>query len=77
MKNLNKLKGKESYNGISITDDYTVAERELVNDYRREAKELNANNEGKDYTFCVRGTPKNGLFIKKIKKPTTDLNPSL
>ena len=59
MRSLRNLKGKTDYNGISITDDHTVAERELISDYRRKAKELNAKNETGEYLFCVRGTPKN------------------
>ena len=68
MRSLPNLKGKTEYKGTSITDDYTVAERELIKEYRREAKELNAKNETGEYVFVVRGTPKNGLYHKKIKK---------
>jgi len=32
MRSLPNLKGKTEYKGTSITDDYTVAERELIND---------------------------------------------
>ena len=68
MRSLKNLKGNSQYKGISITEDYTVAERELIKDYRTEAKDLNARNECDDFFYCVRGTPKNGLYIKKIKK---------
>ena len=30
MKNLKNLKGNELYKGLSITEDYTVAEREMI-----------------------------------------------
>lgn len=71
MRSLKNLKGNSQYKGISITEDYTVAERELIKNYRTEAKDLNARNECEDFFFSVRGTPKNGLFIKKIKKVKT------
>ena len=68
MRSLRNLKGKCEYKGISITDDYTVTEREMIKDYKTEAKEMNAKNESEEFFFCVRGTPKNGLYIKKVKK---------
>jgi hypothetical protein len=77
MLSLPNLKGKTEYKGTSITDDYTVAERELINEYRREAKELNAKNETREYVFVVRGTPKNGLYHKKIKKTITVMSTNM
>ena len=71
MRSLRNLKGNSKYNGISITDDYTLAQREMINDYRTEAKEMNSKNENNEHYYCVRGTPKNGLFIKKVKKTAT------
>ena len=68
MRSLRNLKGKNEYKGISITDDYTVTEREMIKDYKTEAKDLNAKKESDDFFYCVRGTPKNGLYIKKVKK---------
>lgn len=71
MRSLRNLKGNTEYNGISITDDYTLSQREMINDYRKEVKEMNSKNENSEYFYCVRGTPKNGLFIKKMKKTAT------
>ena len=68
MRSLPNLKGKCEYKGISITDDYTVTEREMIKDYKKEAKEMNAKNKSEEFYFCVRGTPKNGLYIKKVKR---------
>ena len=67
MSNLKKLKGQTSYHGISVTEDYTLAERELINQYREEAKTMNAE-ENEDYYFAVRGSPRTGLSIKKLTK---------
>ena len=68
MSNLKKLKGHTSYHRISVTDDYTLAERELINQYRQEAQKKNAGEENEDYYFAVRGSPRTGLSLKKITK---------
>ena len=68
MNNLRKLKDVEMFTGISITDDHTLAEREMIKAYRMKAKELNNENINSDTIIRVRGSPKNGLFLKKIKK---------
>ena len=49
MRSLRNLKGKFNYNGISITDDYIVAQREMIKDYKTEVKELNAKLESAEY----------------------------
>ena len=41
MSNLRNLKDVSKYTGISITGDYTLAEREMIKNYRQKAKELN------------------------------------
>ena len=38
MTSLRYLKGKEMYTRISITDDYTLAERKMVRDFVEKAK---------------------------------------
>ena len=43
MANLNQLKGKEEYQGIRVTEDYTPAELEMIRGMRAEAKALNDN----------------------------------
>ena len=70
MSNLRKLKGKEEFNGLSITEDYTTKERELIRQYTEKAKEANSN-EPVDSKTKVRGNPKNGLVIKKFQKKLT------
>ena len=68
MSNLRSLKDVQLFIGISITDDYTLAEREMIKTYRMRAKELNDENVNTETVIRVRGCPKNGLFLKKIKK---------
>ena len=74
IQNLTKLKGQENYKGVSITEDYTVAERKLLTEWRDKAKAKNAEeSEPSKYIWRVRGTPKNGLTLKRFLKqrPTT------
>ena len=76
MENLKNLKGKQDYKGISIKEDYTISERQLIREYVEQAKALNALEKAKKSTtvYKVRGTPKNGLFLKRfvIQKETTE-----
>ena len=37
MKNLRKLKGFKEYQGISVTGDYTISEREIIRQQKYEA----------------------------------------
>ena len=62
------LKGNEEYRGISIKEDYTLNERQLIRVYVEQAKALNALEKAKKSTtvYKVRGTPKNGLFLKRF-----------
>ena len=71
--NIGNLKGQDEYRGVSITDDYTITERETIKAYKEKAKEMN-NNEAVDSKFewKVRGTPKNGLRIKVWKRRSTE-----
>lgn len=69
LNNLRNLKGNNDFKGISITEDYTLAEREIIKEYNRDAKEKNAAEpENSNYIWRVRGTPKNGLIIKRFTK---------
>ena len=69
LSNLKNLKGKELYKTISVTHDYTFNEREMLDDFLRQAKEKNELDtmEDKDYKWKVWGSPKNRLFLKKVK----------
>ena len=68
MRNLSNLKGNNDYGGISIKEDYTINERMLIREYVEQAKALNALETTKrsKFEYRVRGTPKNGLFLKKF-----------
>ena len=68
---LNNLKGKETYKGISITEDYSTLERKTIKEWADKAKNANLN-EPKDslYEWKARGSPKNGMRLKKFRKRT-------
>ena len=73
--NLKALKGIEKYQGISISDDYTRAERDMIKTWAIQAKEKN-NLEPNDSNIIwrVRGNPKSGLMLRKFAKvPSTNL----
>ena len=63
---LGKLKFAEDvFKKISVTDDYTIEEREEI---RRWVNKANDKNDGmKDYVWKVRGTPKTGMRLVKIR----------
>ena len=69
---LSNLKDKIEYKGVSITEDYTIMERKLLQDWRNKAKTKNdAEEPDSKYVWRVRGTPKNGLELKKFLKQRT------
>ena len=67
MSRLGRLRGAEDdFKKISVTDDYTVAEREEIRRWVKIANEKNMNgNEG--YLWKVRGTPKSGMRLTRVK----------
>ena len=56
---------KQKY--LSITNDYTLNERNIIKKYVEEANARNTNGT-KDYIWKVRGTPKEGMKLIKIAK---------
>ena len=69
MSNLKYLKGKVTYNKISVTDDLTLSERKMIKDYVEKAKQQNKELGADAKTIVVvRGSPKNGLYLKEVMK---------
>ena len=69
LKSLRKLKGKDAYRGVSVTDDYTLNDRSLLKEWAEKAKAKNAEEpEESTYEWKVRGCPKNGLSLRKFRK---------
>ena len=63
--NLTSLKGIEKYKGISIMEDLTPDQRKTIKELSSEAKKLNTKETSASWR--VRGSSKNGFFLKKIK----------
>ena len=70
LRNLRNLKGNHEYIGVSIKEDYTFNERQYIRTFVEKAKAMNALEETKmsDTVWRVRGTPKNGLTLKRFTK---------
>ena len=64
--NLKVLKGMEGYKGVSICEDLTPNQRKEIKALTDEVKEKNADDSS--VVYRVRGSAKNGFFIKKIKQ---------
>ena len=78
MNNLTNLKGSEAYKRISVTEDYTLSERKMIQEMRDQVKLKNQNEpETSEFIYRLRGTPKNGLQIRRFKKPREDQASSL
>ena len=67
MKNVKMLKGMESeFGNISITDDHSKEERQMLKEWRDKAKRKSEGNE--QIIYKVRGDPKNGLRLFRMEK---------
>ena len=63
---VNLKNADEQFKAISVRDDYTIEERELIKLWHQKAEERNRNE--KTNVWKVRGTPKNGLRIVRVTK---------
>jgi len=68
--NLRSLKGKTSYKGISVKEDYTYNERVLIREFAEQARIKNTKEDDQksNIIWRVRGSPKNGLRLKWFTK---------
>ena len=67
MSRLNRLKGtEENFGKISITDDFTQSEREMIKNWSTKAKAKSTAD--KEYVYKVRGDPKNGMRLVRFKR---------
>lgn len=65
--NLTGIKSIEKYKGISVTEDLTPEERKHLKDLSLEAKQRNLLQKSSTEVWRVRGSSKNGFYLKKIK----------
>ena len=67
MSSLGKLKvAPEKFKNISITEDYTIEERQVIKNKVEEAKTKIEAEDGGNHIWKVRGSPKNGLLLIKF-----------
>ena len=73
MQSLTKLKENEKYAKISITEDFTRTERELIKHWKNNADQKNRLEKNQNYVWRVRGSPRDsrGLYLKKIFTKTS------
>ena len=57
----------DQFKKISVTDDYTIEEREEIKTWVEKAKEKTLNEDG-NFIWKARGTPKNGMRLAKIAR---------
>ena len=62
------LKGKKVYQGVSITEDFTLFERSMIKEWSNKGKERNKKEPSDSkYIWRVRGSPSKGLYIKRME----------
>lgn len=49
-----------------VTEDLSKNERDLVKEWCRKARELNSKKEDENFQWKVRGSPRTGLYMKKV-----------
>ena len=67
MNNLANLKNQSTYKGVSITEDYTLAERQLIKQWLQKAKERNDEEGESNHVWKIRDTPRIGLKLEKFQ----------
>ena len=66
MQRLKELKNHTKYAKIRITDDLTRTEREVIKEWKKKADDRNKKEPNENYVWRVRGSPRDGLYLKKI-----------
>ena len=75
MNSLKHLKDNEIYKGLSVTEDLTFTDREIIREWKERAKIANdQETAGSKYVYKVRGSPKNGWALKKFLKQRTAIH---
>lgn len=65
LKNLKKLKGITCLN-LRITEDLTKKERLLIKEWHKKAEKKNDDENNTNFKWRVRGSPRSGLYLKKV-----------
>ena len=73
MKNLRNLKDDEVFKRIGVTEEFTLSERKMIKEYNDKAKKKTEEDDERNlYIWRVRGTPQDGLQIKRIRRQVKD-----
>ena len=76
MSRLSNLKNAENkYRSTSVRDDYTYEERQLVKKFNEQARSMNTEENPTNFSYKVRGDPKNGLRIVRVTKVPLTVEP--
>ena len=76
MARLSNLKNAENkYRSTSVRDDYTFEERQLVKKFNEQARSMNNKENPTNFSYKVRGDPKNGLRIVRVTKMPPTVEP--
>ena len=76
MSRLSNLKNAENkYRSTSVRDDYTYEERQLVKKFNEQARSMNTKENPTNFSYKVRGDPKNGLRIVRVTKVPLTVEP--
>ena len=68
MSKLGNLKNANNkFKKINVTDDYTIKERNEIRQWVEKSKEMNNDMQESDFVWKVRGTPKIGMRLVKIR----------
>ena len=76
MSRLSNLKNAENkYRSTSVRDDYSYEERQLVKKFNEQARSMNTKENPTNFSYKVRGDPKNGLRIVRVTKVPLTVEP--
>ena len=74
MRRLSNLKNSEErFRTLSVRDDHTFEERQLIKEWNAKTKSMNAAETSNEYFYKLRGSPKNGLRIIRVPWNKTEL----
>jgi hypothetical protein len=58
-----------------VRDDYSYEERQLVKKFNEQARSMNTEENPTNFSYKVRGDPKNGLRIVRVTKVPLTVKP--
>ena len=72
LSNLKNLEGIPEYKAISVTENYTITERQMIKDWSDKAKGKNKNESlGSKFVWRVRGSPRKWAATQEVPEADT------